>query len=405
MNTMRIAWRNLWRNSRRTGITIVAMSLSTAVLIITYALMLGMMVQMEHSVTDVTVGQVQVHHRNYLKERSLYDTVDSWENILETARRDGIAAAPRAFGFGLLSSGNKSAGVQFWGVDPASEQQIGDMAKNLLKGTYLSGRPSMGVVLGRKLARTLHADVGTELVAVVQASDGSLGNELFHVRGILKSVGENLDRSVAIIDREDFASLFVLPDQYHEIALNSRGQLSPDEVAAKIRSSAGSNEFRTWRQILPGVSDMLNTSSGATMIFLVIFFLAAGLGVLNTLLMATYERIPEFGLLKAIGTSSWRILRDVSAEALVLGILSSILGGIIGTIVSLYFQYFPIDLSAFGEGFNTSGVVISAQWGALLTLRGIIWPIVIMWLVSVLAALYPAAKAARLDPVRALTHV
>ncbi|HPJ94406.1 MAG TPA: ABC transporter permease [Deltaproteobacteria bacterium] len=405
MNTMRIAWRNLWRNSRRTGITIVAMSLSTAVLIITYALMLGMMVQMEHSVTDVTVGQVQVHHRNYLKERSLYDTVDGWENILETARRDGIAAAPRAFGFGLLSSGNKSAGVQFWGVDPASEQQIGDMAKNLLKGTYLSGRPSMGVVLGRKLARTLHADVGTELVAVVQSSDGSLGNELFHVRGILKSVGENLDRSVAIIDREDFASLFVLPDQYHEIALNSRGQLSPDEVAAKIRSSAGSNEVRTWRQILPGVSDMLNTSSGATMIFLVIFFLAAGLGVLNTLLMATYERIPEFGLLKAIGTSPWRILRDVSAEALVLGILSSILGGIIGTIVSLYFQYFPIDLSAFGEGFNTSGVVISAQWGALLTLRGIIWPIVIMWLVSVLAALYPAAKAARLDPVRALTHV
>lgn len=405
MSTMRIAWRNLWRNSRRTGITIVAMSLSTAVLIITYALMLGMMVQMEHSVTDVTVGQVQVHHRNYLKERSLYDTVDGWENILETAHRNGIAAAPRAFGFGLLSSGNKSAGVQFWGVDPASEQEIGDMARTMLKGAYLSGRPSMGVVLGRKLARTLHADVGTELVAVVQASDGSLGNELFHVRGILKSVGENLDRSVAIIDREDFASLFVLPHQYHEIALNSHGQLSPDEVVAAIRTSAGSNEVKTWRQILPGVSDMLNTSSGATMIFLLIFFLAAGLGVLNTLLMATYERIPEFGLLKAIGTSPWRILRDVSAEALLLGIVSSVVGGIIGTIVSLYFQYYPIDLSAFGEGFNTSGVVISAQWGALLTTRGIVWPIVIMWLVSVLASLYPAVKAARLDPVRALTHV
>jgi ABC-type lipoprotein release transport system permease subunit len=405
MNTMRIAWRNLWRNSRRTGITIVAMSLSTAVLIITYALMLGMMVQMEHSVTDVTVGQVQVHHRNYLKERSLYDTVDGWENILETARGQGIAAAPRAFGFGLLSSGNKSAGVQFWGIDPVAEQQVGDMAKNLLKGSYLSERPSMGVVLGRKLARTLHADVGTELVAVVQASDGSLGNELFYVRGILKSVGENLDRSVAIIDREDFASLFVLPDQYHEIALNSRGILSPDEVVAAIRTSAGSNEVKTWRQILPAVSDMLNTSSSATMIFLLIFFLAAGLGVLNTLLMATYERIPEFGLLKAIGTSPWRILRDVSAEALVLGIISSIVGGIIGTIVSLYFQYYPIDLSAFGEGFNTSGIVISAQWGALLTTRGIVWPIVIMWLVSVLAALYPAVKAARLDPVRALTHV
>ena len=405
MNTLRIAWRNLWRNSRRTGITLVAMILSTAILIITYALMLGMMKQMEHSVTDITVGQVQLHQKNYLRERSLYDTIDNWEEILASAHRKGIAAAPRAFGFGLLSSGNKSAGVQFWGIDPLLEQQVGDMAKYMLQGEYLARRSSMQVVLGRKLARTLNADVGTELVAVVQASDGSLGNELLYVQGILKSVGENLDRSVALIYQEDFASLFVFPGQFHEIALNSRGVMTPDEVAAAISASAGANEVRTWRQLLPGVSDMLNTSSGATMIFLVIFFLAAGLGVLNTLLMATYERIPEFGLLKAIGTSPWRILRDVSAEALILGILSSIIGGIIGVLVSLYLQYYPIDLSAFGEGFNTSGVVISAQWGATLTFRGIVWPIVIMWLVSVLAALYPAIKAARLDPVRALTHV
>jgi len=405
MNTLRIAWRNLWRNSRRTGITLVAMILSTAVLIITYALMLGMMEQMEHSVTDITVGQVQVHHPDYLRERSLYDTVDGWDKILATAHTKGIAAAPRAFGFGLLSSGNKSAGVQFWGIHPSFEQTVGDMAGNMLSGKFLAGHPAMKVVLGRKLARTLHADIGTELVAVVQASDGSLGNELLYVTGILKSVGENLDRSVALIHQEDFASLFVFPDQFHEIALNSRGDMTPEQVADAISAAAGTNEVKTWRKLLPGVSDMLNTSSGATMIFLVIFFLAAGLGVLNTLLMATYERIPEFGLLKAIGTSPWRILRDISAEALLLGILSSIIGGIIGVLASAYFQYYPIDLSAFGEGFNTSGVVISAQWGATLTLEGVVWPIVIMWLVSVLAALYPAIKAARLDPVRALTHV
>lgn len=381
------------------------MILSTAVLIVTHALMLGMMLQMEHSVTDITVGQVQVHHGLYLKERSLYDTIENWEKILSAARDSGITAAPRAFGFGLLSSGNKSAGVQFRGISPAAERRVSDMAANMFRGEFLSDRPAMGVVLGRKLFRTLDAVVGSTLVAVVQAADGSLGNELLHVEGILKGVGEAFDRSMVLMHAEDFATLFVFPGRFHEIALNSRGTMTPEQVAEAIAAAAAGNEVKTWRQLLPGVSDMLNSFGGSTAIFLFIFFLAAGLGVLNTLLMATFERIPEFGLLKAIGTSPWRILRDIAAEALVLGMLSSSIGGVIGAAISLYFQLYPIVLSGFAEGFNTSGIVISAQWSASLTLRGVIWPVIIMWLVSVLAALYPAAKAARLDPVRALNHV
>jgi ABC-type lipoprotein release transport system permease subunit len=405
MNMFKVAWRNLWRNSRRTVITLVAMVLSTVVLIVTYALMLGMIIDMEHSVTDITIGQVQVHHPDYRKVRSLYDIIDNPHKIIAYAQDNRIGVSPRSFGYGLLSSGTKSAGVQFWGITPEMERTVSKMAKNLIEGDFLADGPEMNVVLGRKLARTLNAKAGSELIAVVQAADGSLGNEIVYVKGILKGIGETLDRSMVLMHQKDFESLFVLYESYHEMAFNSWGSMTPEDVASTIVPVSGDNEVMTWRQLMPGVSDMLNTFDGATIIFLSIFFLAAGLGVLNTLLMATYERIPEFGLLKAIGTSPWRILRDIAAEALLLGIFSSLIGGVIGTALSLYFQYHPIDLTAFAEGFNTAGIVMSAQWRAALSIKGVLWPVTVMWIVSVVAALYPAFKAARLNPVRALTHV
>jgi len=405
MRIIKTAWRNIWRNSRRTSITLTAMILSMVVLILTYSLMRGMMIQMEASVTNLIVGEVQIHHHEYLEDRSLYDTVEDPKPIIEAARSADIASAGRSFGYGLISSGTKSAGAQFWGVFPRQEREVDDLARNMLKGEFLSEEPGMNVVLGRKLARTLNADIGSELVVVVQASDGSIGNDLFYVSGILKGVGEGIDRSVALIHYADFESLFVLPGLFHEIVLNSKGKIEAETMADIIRRVSGNNEVKTWRQIMPGVSDMLATYGGAIILFELIFFLAAGLGVLNTMLMATYERIPEFGLIKAIGASPWRIIREITAEAFILGFISSIAGGIIGTLLSFYFMYFPIDLSGFAEGFNTSGIVISASWRAALSPAGIFIPIVAMWAISVLSALYPAIKAARLDPARALNHV
>ena len=400
-----LAWRNLWRNPRRSLITLTALVLSTVVLIVTDALMHGLLLQMEHSVTDLSVGEVQVHNRRYLGERNLYDTISAPGAILEVARNHGIPATGRAFGYGLLSGGTKSAGVQFLGIEPNSERRVSDLADNVLMGAFIGGAPQQGVVLGRKLARTLNAGLGDELVVVVQAADGSLGNTILHVRGILKSIGETQDRSLALIHALDFAELFVFEGRIHEIALNSRGALTPEEIAALLLPASGDNAVKTWRQLRPTLSDMLTTYAGMTLIFEFIFFLAAGLGVLNTMLMATYERIPEFGLIKAIGASPGRVVADVLSEALVLGVAASLIGGPTGTLIAWYLARHPLDLSGFAEGFNTSGVALSTDWGAVVTLPGTLVPVVFLWLVVLLAALYPAVKAARLDPVEALAHV
>lgn len=405
MSTFRIAWRNLWRNWKRTAITFTGVSFSTAVLVASYALMIGWTAVMEKSVTDLSVGEVQIHHRDYRAERSLYDTVAEPQAILDMAASAGIAASARSFGYGLLSSGAKSAGAQFWGVSPEAERSVSDLADNLLEGTFLSDSPSRTVVLGRKLARTLGSGVGSELVVVVQAADGSLGNELFTVAGILKGVGEGLDRSLAIIHRSDFEELFVFPGKVHQISLNSRGEIDPDLVAAAVLPAAGANEVLTWRQLMPTLSQMFDSMIASTLIFGAIFLLAAGVGVLNTMLMATYERIPEIGLVKAIGASPWRILREISTEALVLGLMGSLAGGAAGVLLSLRFQYHPLDLAMFVDQLDFMGIAVSSRVPFALTPACVWGPVLAMWLVSVLAALWPAVRAARMKPVEALTHV
>ena len=406
MSTFRIAWRNLWRNGRRTAITFAAVALNTAILIVSFALMVGVVDDLVHNVTDLSLGQVQVHHPKYRSERSIYDTVEDPGKILAAAREAGIAAAPRSYGFGLLSRATHSAGVQFCGVSPSAEKQISDLHQYMLLGEYLPDLPEKKVVIGRKLARTLEAKIGDELVVVVQAADGSMGNELFYIAGVLKSVGETLDRTLALVDQKDYEELFAAPGKVHEIALNSRGRLSEVAVAAAVAPVAGKNKVETWHELLPPLADMLEQMNGMLFLFGLVFFLAAGLGVMNTMLMATYERIREFGLLKAIGATPWRVLREISIEALTLALVSTLVGGAVGVFFGWYFQEFPIDLSTFSpDGFSTMGVAMNPLWRAALTPESVWIPIVMMWIISLLAALWPAIKAARLDPVKALTHI
>jgi len=405
VKTLRIAWRNLHRNRRRTAITFAAVSFSTAMLVASYALMIGWTSVMEKSVTDLSVGEVQVHHPDYRSERSLYDTLDGAETILQAAAGEGLAASARSFGYGLLSSGARSAGGQFWGVSPEAESAVSDLAANLASGSFLTSQPQRTVVLGRKLARTLGAGIGSELVVVVQAADGSMGNDLYTVAGILKGVGESLDRSLALIHRRDFEELFVFPGAVHEIVVNSRGTSAPEDTAALLLPAASGSEVVTWRELMPTLSQMFDSMIASVIIFGAIFLLAAGVGVLNTMMMATYERIPEFGLIKAMGASPWRILREIAAEALILGFIGSLAGGAAGILVTLRFQRHPLDLSMFVDQLDFMGIAVSSEIPFTLTAGSVAGPVLSMWAVSVLAALWPAARAARMKPVEALRHV
>ncbi len=405
MTIFRYAWRNLWRNKQRTIITIAAISLNTAILIISYALMDGMIKHTVNNMTNMVVGEAQIHGKGYRDDRSFYKSLPNPEQLIQSAGNQNIGAAPRSYGYGLISVGTKSAGAMFWGINPDIEMNVFDLPKQIQHGQYLSIEAEKGLVLGKKLTRSLNAGVGSEIIVVVQAADGSLGNDLYTVTGILKTAGDSIDRSMAIMHKDDFRDLFVSGGRIHEIALNTKGKLETCELAERMRPDEGEGELRTWRELLPMLSDMVNIFDVVIWIFGAIFFLAAGLGVMNTMLMATYERIREFGIQKALGTSPLRIVGNMAAEAFVLSLFSAVLGTFFGLIGSYYLQEVGIDTSMFAGTFSFSGIAFDPVWRAVISAQGVIFPVLVMCITCTAASLYPAIIAARLDPVKAIYHV
>ena len=404
MKITKLSWRNLWRNPTRTNVTILAVSLCIAVLIIFQSMIVGLIEKAKFTTTNLVIGEVQVHAEGYLDDRSIYKSLQNTEEIHLIAKENNIGLVKRSYGFGLISSGTKSAGTQFWGINPESELQHFDFANHIDKGNFLTNTSLKKIVLGRKLASSIAADIGTELVVFVQGADGSLGNELFYVAGILKNMADNVDRGAAMILREDFDILFSADNLIHEIALNSKGRFESEEIQKLLSARTADVDVETWQQLMPTIA-LLTEKMSVFMrtFFSLIFGIAASLGVMNTMIMSTYDRMREFGIIRAIGTTPWRILKQVSLEAILLTTIASVIGAVVGLSIALYFQKYGFDVSG-GGNMSFGGVVMDPVWKASVSVGIVLLPVVLLMLVSIVASIYPASIAARIKPVEAIHY-
>jgi ABC-type lipoprotein release transport system permease subunit len=404
MKITKLSWRNLWRNPTRTNVTISAVALCIAVLIIFQSMIMGLIEKAKFTTTNLIIGEVQVHAEGYLDDRSIYKSLQNTEEIHLIAKENNIGLVERSYGFGLISSGTKSAGTQFWGINPESELQHFDFANHIDKGNFLTNTSLKKIVLGRKLASSIAADIGTELVVFVQGADGSLGNELFYVAGILKNMADNVDRGAAMILRKDFDILFSANNLIHEIALNSKGRFESEEIQKLLSARTADVDVETWQQLMPTIALMTEKMSVFMRTFFsLIFGIAASLGVMNTMIMSTYDRMREFGIIRAIGTTPWRILKQISLEAILLTTIASVIGVVVGLSVALYFQKYGFDVSG-GGNMSFGGVVMDPVWRGSVSVGIVLLPVVLLMLVSVVASIYPASIAARIKPVEAIHY-
>ena len=404
MKIIKVSWRNLWRNPIRTNVTISAVAICIAILIIFQSMIVGLIEKAKFNTTNLIIGEVQIHAEDYFDDRSIYKSLQNIEEIHSVAKENNIGLVERSYGFGLISSGTKSAGTQFWGINPESELHHFDFANHIDKGNFLTNTSLKKIVLGKKLASSIAADIGTELVVFVQGADGSLGNELFYVSGILKNMADNIDRGAAMILREDFNILFSTNNLIHEIALNSKGRLESEEIQKLVSAKTTDVDIETWQQLMPTIALMTEKMIVfMRILFSLIFGIAASLGVMNTMIMSTYDRMREFGIIRAIGTTPWRILKQVSLEAILMTIFASIIGVVIGLSVALYFQKYGFDVSGSGN-MSFGGVVMDPIWRANVSVGIVFLPVVLMILVSTVASIYPASIAARIKPVEAIHY-
>lgn len=406
MNLLSFALKNCKRSPARTWITIGAMAFAGAIMIFYASLIAGWLAAMERNAVGMDLGELQVHAQGYRDDPDLYKRIEDVETLVAALARAGFAAAPRLFSGGLAAAGNASSGVQLRGVDLDRERELTLLPRHVWQGEWLAAEDPAGAVIGRKLARILGLTVGDEVVLVAQAADGSTANELFRVRGILKSVGEGVDRSGFFLGAAAFRSLLLVPDGAHQLVVKrldgSEGLAVATSRLARLLPAC---EVRNWQELQPVLARLLAMSDISLVIMLLITYVAVGILTLNTQLMNVFERIPEIGVMKALGFSPWSIFFLILTESAIQVTAAVLLALAAGLPFSFYFSANPIDFSDFVATSSTiAGVALDAKWYCVVTVDSVLLPVFFLYLIAGLSILYPAGKAALLNPLAAISH-
>ncbi|GMR05132.1 MAG: ABC transporter permease [Thermodesulfobacteriota bacterium] len=405
MKILSAALRNVGRNRHRTIVTTLAMAFAGLVMIFYVSLMNGMFSMLEKNIVSMDLGDIQIHAPGYLDDPDLYNRIMGFEKVIGKVEKKGFFASPRLYGYALGATERTSSGVVLTGVDPAREDRVTELYRHISKGEWLDPKDPGGVVIGSKLSGILDRGPGDEIVVVGQASDGSMANEVYHVRGVLKAVGQAIDSSSLFMTSGAFRSLMVLPEGVHEIAL-SRVSKDMDLAQATLaaRSAAKGLDVKNWRELRPLVARLFDVSVYSTYFMYIVTYAAIGIVISNATLMSVFERIHELGLLKALGVGPGRIAAMVFTETIIQAAGAGALAVAAGLPLSLYFEAHGINLTRVVGSASLYGVAIDPVWYSVVTARSVVEPVIFLIAMVIAGVIYPVVKAARLTPLEALYY-
>jgi ABC-type lipoprotein release transport system permease subunit len=403
LNILGMAWRNVWRNRRRSAVTIAAMSLALLVMILYAALMEGYLRGMERSVLDLELGDLQVFAGDYRTKPSLDTRIDDPSRLLALLDEAGFRATARLLAFGLAAGEESSAGASFRGVDVERDATVSDIHEHVERGRWLDPADPKGVVLGRRLARTLGVGLDEEIVVLSQGADAALAAELYRVRGVLRGISDATDRTGIFMTSDAFRELLVVESGAHQIIVRRPSGLDLEAASLRILELAPDFDVRTWRELVPTIASLLDSARGVMIAMFVIVYLAVAILILNAMLMAVFERIREFGVLKALGVGPFAVLELILVESAILTALAVAIGVAVSLPLLWFLVRVGIDLRALA-GTSVMGVAMDPVWRAFVDASVFTRPIVTLLAVVAVAVGYPALKAALIRPVEAMHY-
>lgn len=398
-----LAWRNVLRNRRRSAITLSSIAIGLAAMTFLWGMIDGINRQMVENTTRYFAGDVQVHLRGYHDDPTLDRAMEDTGRLLATLRaHPGVqAASPRLEGKALASRGDKSRGLLVSGVSLADEANV-----TVLFGAIMEGEPlrdgAPGMLIGEKLAEALRVRAGEDIVLVGQAYDGSLASARVPVRGIFRTKIDELDGFLAVMPLEAAREFYAAPGGATGAALRLRDATGLDRVRGELEAQLGDRyEVLGWPRLLPMVAVSTRFHEVVSYVVLLVFFVVVAAAVANPVLMAVLERTREFGIMLAVGMSRARLLSLVLVESAVLGIAGLAAGNALGLAITGYFAGTGMNLGGFEAGLRTMPGLSDVVYPALVPARSAMLS-GLVFAIACLMAVYPAAKAAGLDPVRAI---
>jgi ABC-type lipoprotein release transport system permease subunit len=400
-----LAWRYLWRNHRRTLIMVSAVSIGVWSMIFMTALSRGMVDQMIEDGVSALPGHVQVHHPQFLDDPSVVNRIPTGDSELSRIfdATDFKAWASRVRVPAVIASEYESRGVTLLGIDPVAEQVFDYIAYDDVEGRFLEDVDDNGIVIGRKLADKLETRVGKRVVLMSQDPDNEIADRGFRVVGLFEADVPAFEEGNVFVGKRTAQKMLRIGDTTTEIVFlgDHYRNVEPtyDKVVASIN---GSLDVSRWNEVATYLGSMLTVMDGFVFIFMVVIFLALSFGLVNTLVMAVFERVREIGLMLALGMKPSNILGQIIIESMLLLLVGLVIGNLLAVFTILPLRG-GIDISVVAEGMEMMGAA-SVLYPRLYAADMILANVIVLSL-GFLASLSPAWRASRYEPVEAITKV
>ncbi len=400
---IKLAWRNLFRNKRRTIIASIAIGIGLAALIFADALWVGMEQNMVKTATASFLGDGQIHREGFRDTQAVEMTMNQLNKVIDALSQEAIVQqfTPRTFAFGMITSSANVSAISLVGVQPPTERFLSQIDDAIIEGAYFEGDNNRDIVVGAKLAELLEVTLGSRVVVTVaQSESGDLSQEMFRISGIYHLGGDAMSGGMAFVRLGKAQEMLAIGSGIHEIAIKFTDTRYGQDKNLPFweRYSQHGNKALGWTEILPQLQAVFEMSKYSKYIMGVILFGVIVFGIINTLFMSLYERMFEFGVLRAVGTRSFGMARLILFEAGALAIVSIVLGALLGFGLTWIFTRVGIDYT----GIEMMGVTIQELIYPVMTIKPFILYPICVFIFTIITGLYPARYAAKIAPAIAM---
>ena len=408
---IKLAWRNVWRNRRRTILTLLTIVVGCGMIIFLNAIAKGGHDRMIEDAISINTGHIQIHEEGFWDNLTIdYAFRPSRDLIYELENNPRIAAySRRIHAAGLLSFGDTSTGAIIQGVEPRREKEVTTLHTKILPGgRYLKKGDTKSMLLGVTLAQNLGVSTGKQIALISQGFDGSIAADMFTVTGLIQSGNPEYDKMLAVIPFTQANRTFAMMDYVHAITVRLHSSDTTEQVVHSLKSQSTGGETQLevmgWDRLMPVLVQFIIMDDVSAYIFDFILLMLVAFGILNTIQMSVFERTREFGIMLSIGTRPGQVTAIVLAESVFISTLGILLGIALGLLVSWYFALNPMDYSSMAAETAVWGVSISTM-PADATATNVAVTSLLTFVFAMLFSVFPARRAAKLNPVDAVRQL
>lgn len=399
---LKVSWRNIWRNKKRSLIIIAAVTIGVSTGIFLMAFYNGMIEQRVRMAIQNEVSHIQLHHPEFRKDYDIKYYLSDGPAILKQVQSNQYIkqAAGRMIIQGMIASASGSSGITINGVMPAEENRLTELKNKLIDGNYFDSLKRNEILIGEKQLKKLKLKLRNKTILTFQDIDGNIASAAFRIAGIFKTVNTPYDENNVFVNIQDVDSLAGLQHQYNEVAvlLHSNNTLAAAE--SDFKRSFPAIEIKNWKDISPEIGLTVSVGDQMVLIFMGIILLALAFGIINTMLMAILERTREIGMLLALGMNRMKVFNMVLMETVLL-VLAGCPSGILIAMTAIGItKRTGIGFEKFTEVYSSFGYnnVIFPE----LTLRQFAISMMLVVFTAIIASLFPAWRALRLKPAEAM---